>query len=107
MNKDKYLIENGRFVKATTWKLFKFKCKNWFKKWKLVDSSKFRIIPFSEMGRFFELTPQEKKDAEKIYKEKGTISYEFYPCGGIGWGVRVHLLDTKDETINITDITSW
>lgn len=107
MNKDVYLIENGKFVKATKWKLFKRDFKNWFKKWKLVNSSKFRIIPLSEIGRFFELTAQEKKDAEKIYKEKGTISYEFYPCGGIGWGVRVHLLDNNNKIINITDYNNW
>lgn len=103
---EKYLIEDGKWVRANKWKLFKFNCRHWFKKWKLVDSSKCRIIPFSEMGRFFELTSQEKKDAEKLYKEKGTISYEFYPCGGIGWGIKIHVLKTN-EIIDITDVDSW
>lgn len=106
MNRDEYLIENGKFIKVTKWKRFKLNCKNWFKKWKLVDSSKFRIIPFSETGRFFKLTAQEKEDAEKIYKEKGTIAYTFYPCGGIGWGVKVCVLDTGEE-IDITDYSCF
>ena len=43
---------------------------------------------------------------KKIFKEKGTISYEFYPCAGIGWGVRLHVLKTG-EIIDITDVESW
>lgn len=106
INNKHYIIEDGKIVKATKWKLFKFNCKKLIKRWKLVDSFIYRIIPRSEMRRFFELTPQEKIDADKVYEEKGSISYEFYPCDGLGWGVRVHVLKTG-EIINITDVSNW
>ena len=43
---------------------------------------------------------------QKIYKEKGTIAYIFYPCGGIAWGVKVRVLNTGEE-IDITDVSCW
>lgn len=57
------------------------------------------------MKRYFSLSPKEYEDAEKIYKEKGTIEYIFYPCG-IAWGVKVKVVKTGEE-INITDVETW
>ena len=104
--KNSYLIEDGRFIKATKWKLFKREIGKQLKRWKLVDKYSNKIVPNSELKRYFSLSPQEYKDAEKIYKEKGTIAYIFYPCGGIAWGVKVRVLDTNEE-IDITDVTCW
>ena len=106
MKEEKYLLENGKWTKATKWKIFKQKIKSEIKRWKLVDKYSNRIVPIDDMKRYFSLSPQEYKDAEKIYKEKGTIAYIFYPCGGIAWGVKVRVLDTNEE-IDITDITCW
>jgi hypothetical protein len=102
----KYLIEDGRFVKATKWKLFKREIRRQLKRWKLVDKYSNRIVPIDDMKRYFSLSPIEYERAEKIYKEKGTIAYIFYPCGGIAWGVKVRVLDTNEE-IDITDVTCW
>ena len=104
--KNDYLIENGRFVKATKWKLFKQEIRRQLKRWKLVDKYSNKIVPNSELKRYFSLSPIEYERAEKIYKEKGTIAYIFYPCGGIAWGVKVRVLDTNEE-IDITDVTCW
>ena len=82
------------------------KIKHWFNKWKLVDVSRFTVDPYPYPYTRFELTPKQMEEANKIYKEKGTIEYTFYPCGGIGWGIKVHDLKTK-ETFDITDIESW
>ena len=104
--KNSYLLENGRFVKATKWKLFKSELKSQLKRWKLVDKYSNRIVPSSDWERHFVLTPKELEDAKNIYKEKGAISYEFYPCAGIAWGVRVRVLKTG-EVIDISDVDSW
>ena len=83
------------------------KVKSWFNKWKFVDKSKYNIIPQSEMKRHFVLSKKQYEESEKLYKEeKRTISYEFYPCGGIGWGVKIHDMKTN-ETFNITDTSVW
>jgi len=106
MKKEKYIIENGQWIKATKLKLFKHNIKKNLKRWKLVDKYSNKIIPSSELGRYFSLSPIEYEQAQKLFKEKGTLSYEFYPCG-IGWGIRVHCLDKNNEIIDITDVTCW
>lgn len=78
--------------------------KNWFKKWKIVDTSCNNVIPHNILT--FWLTPQQMKDADRIYKEKGTIEYTFYPCGGIGFGCKVKVWKTN-EYIDITDVSNW
>lgn len=104
--KESYLIQDGRWVKATKWMLFKHQLKLQLKKWKIVNSYENRIIPIDDMKRHFTLSPVEYEQAEKIYKEKGTIAYIFYPCAGIAWGVKVKVLDTGEE-IDITDVSCW
>ena len=101
-----YNKRKNKYIKATKWYLFWRSIKYWFTKWKLVNTSKYCLIPWNDRKKQFTLSDEEYKDANKIYKEKGTISYEFYPCG-IGWGVRVHLLDKNNEIIDITDIKTW
>lgn len=101
--KNEYLFEDE---KVTKWKLFKREIRRQLKRWKLVDKYSNKIIPNSELGRYFILTPKEFKEAQKLYKEKGTLSYEFYPCAGIAFGVRVKVLET-DEVIDISDYGSW
>lgn len=101
-----YIVEDGRFVKANKWKLFKHNLKRQLKRWKLVDKCSNRVIPIDDMKRHFTLSPIEYEEAQKIYKEKGTIEYVFYPCGGISWGVKVRVLKTGEE-IDITDVTCW
>jgi hypothetical protein len=61
--KNSYLLENGRFVKATKWKLFKFELKSQLKRWKLVDKYSNRIVPSSDWERHFVLTPKELENA--------------------------------------------
>ena len=104
--KEYYIIQDGKWTKANKWMLFKFRLKNEIKRWKLVDKYSNRIIPIDDMKRHFTLSPIEYEQAEKIYKEKGSIEYIFYPCGGIGWGVKVKVIKTGEE-IDITDITCW
>lgn len=106
MKKEEYLLEDGKWVKATKWKIFKQKIKFEIKRWKLVDKYSNRIVPIDDMKRYFSLSPIEYERAKKIYKEKGTIAYIFYPCGGIAWGVKVRVLNTNEE-IDITDVSTW
>jgi len=108
MEKEIYLVnKEGRMFKATKIDLIKHRIKSWFKKWKFIDSSKYKLIPRSELGKWFGMSEEEYKESEKLYKEEGrTLSYEFYPCSGIGWGIRVHDLKTK-ETFDITDYNNW
>lgn len=108
MNKETWIYSKHKnsYIKATKWNLFWHKIKWKFIKWKLVDTSKYCLIPWEDRKKQFTLSNKEYEVSQKIYKEKGTISYEFYPCGGIGWGVKVKVLDTN-EVINITDVSSW
>ena len=77
----------------------------WCGKWKVVDTSKYEIELPGTRERF-ELTPAQKARADQIYKDKGTIEYTFYPCGGIGWGCKVKVWSTG-EYIDITDVSNW
>lgn len=106
MEKEVYLIKNGRWVKANKWMFFKHCLKMKLKKWKIVNSYSNKIIPLDDMKRYFMLTPLEYNKSQQIYKDKGTIEYTFYPCGGIAWGVKVRILKTNEE-IDITDVDSW
>lgn len=101
-----YNKRKNSLIKATKWNLFWNKIKWKFTKWKLVDTSKYDLVPWEDKKRYFILSPKEYEDAEKLYKEKGTISYEFYPCAGIAWGVKIHVLKT-DEIIDISDVSTW
>lgn len=106
MNKETWIFKNNKWVKATKWDLFWRPIKHKFTKWKLVDTSKYWIIPEDDRKLHFILSEKEYEEAEKLYKEKGTISYEFYPCAGLGWGVKIRVVKT-DEIIDITDVTNW
>lgn len=81
------------------------KIKRFFKRWKIVDTRKYNLDPIKHNLRF-ELTDQQVRDSERIYKEKGTIEYTFYPCGGIGFGCKVKVWKTG-EYIDITDCSNW
>lgn len=107
MNKEIRVFKNNKWVKATKWDLFWRPIKHKFIKWKLVDTSKYCLIPRNGIGRgVFTLSDKEYEESEKLYKDKGTISYEFYPCNGIGWGVKIHVLKTG-EIIDITSYDNW
>ena len=106
MKNETWIYKNKKYVKATKWDLFWRNLKYKFTKWKLIDTSKYDLIPWENKKRYFILSPKEYANAEEIYNNKGTISYEFYPCAGIGWGVKVHVLKTK-EIIDISDINTW
>lgn len=93
------------WFKATKLNLFWYKLKYKFSKWKLINNYDYEIIPKKNLRMYFKLSPSERKKADKIFKEKGTISYEFIPSG-IGWIVKVHVLKTN-ELINITDYSTW
>lgn len=96
----------NKFIKATKWLLFKHRLIHWFTKWKLVNRDNYCLVPWEDSKKQFMLSDKEYKDAQKIYKNKGTISYEFYPCAGLAWGVKVHVNKTG-ETIDITDVSTW
>ena len=106
MTKTWITTKDGKIIKANRWDLFKYKIRSLFTRYRLVDTRKFKIQPREAMSRQFTMTEKEKALADKIYKEKGTIQYIFYPCAGIGWGVKVKVLKT-DEIIDITDVDSW
>lgn len=93
-------------IKTTKWDLFWRKIKNLRTRFKIVDTHKWCLVPWEDRRKQFTLSDKEYEDAKKLYEEKGTISYEFYPCGGIGWGVRIHTLNTN-EIIDITDYNNW
>lgn len=98
--------KKNKYIEATKWDLFWHRFKHKFTKWKLIDTSKYCLLPWNDKKKQFSLSNKEYEDAKKLYEEKGTISYEFYPCGGIGWGIKIHILKTK-EIIDITDVTKW
>lgn len=105
MKKEIWIYKKGHYIKATRWDLWIRNLKNLKNRFKIVDTNKYCLIPWEDKKRQFALTDKEYEDAQKLYKEKGALSYEFFPCGGIGWGVRVH---TKTgEIIDITDVDSW
>lgn len=107
MEKEIWIHYKDKWIKnPSKWIMFKRNLKLWCKKWKLIDKSENRIIPNSEMKRYFSLSPQEYEDSEKIYKEKGTLEYIFYPCAGLAWGVKVKVIKTG-EIIDITDVSCW
>ena len=97
------IYKNGKFVKATKLDIILNSIKYWFTKWKLINSSKYFII--SNKSSIFILSSKQQEESEKIYKEKGTISYEFYPTV-IGWGLRIHCLK-NNEIIDITDYSTF
>ena len=101
-----YNERKNQFVKATKWMLFKRKFIRFFTRWKLVNKDKYCLVPWRDQKKQFTLSDKEYEDAKKIYKEKGTLAYIFYPCSGIAWGVKVRVLDTFEE-IDITDVSSW
>ena len=107
MKKEIWINYKGKWIKnPSKWILFKRKLKSLLKRWKIVDTYKYWIVPELDRNRHFILTEKEYNKACEVYKEKGTITYEFYPCGGIGWGVKIHVLKTN-EIIDITDVDSW
>lgn len=107
MEKEIWINHKGKWIKnPSKWILLKRAIKDYLRRWKIVDKWKYRIIPHSEMGRYFSMSPKEKEEADKLYKEKGTLAYEFYPCGGIAWGVRVKVVKTG-EIIDITNYDCW
>ena len=107
MEKEIWIHYKDKWIKnPSKWVMFKRNLKLWCKKWKLIDKSENRIIPNSEMKRYFSLSPKEYEDAEKIYKEKGTLEYIFYPCAGLAWGVKIKVIKTG-EIIDITDVSCW
>lgn len=76
---------------------------NIFKKWKLVDTTKYNIIPGNTT--YFWLSDKENEDAKRIRKEKGDISYIF-TYTGIGISLKVKVIKTG-EIIDITDYSTW
>ena len=51
-----WINHNGKWIKnPSKWIMFKRDIKLWCKKWKLVDKSENKIIPQSEMKRYFSL----------------------------------------------------
>ena len=96
----------NRFIKPNSLQLFMFRLRRLITRYKIVNTSKYCLIPWNDKKKQFTLSDKEYKDAKEIYKNKGTISYEFYPCAGLAWGIRVHVLETK-EIIDITDVSNW
>lgn len=107
MKKEIWINYNGKWIKnPSVWIILKRKIKFLFKRWKLIDTTKYWIISNNERKFHFVLSEKEYEEANKIYKEKGTISYEFYPCSGLGWGIKIHVLK-NNETFDITSYDNW
>ena len=102
------MIKNGISM-TSLWYKIKYwirKIKYWIRRYKILDTWKYRYYPLSEADLYFRLSPIERLKADKILEEKGNIEYIFYPCGGIGWGVKVKVWKTN-EYIDITDVSCW
>lgn len=108
MTKEIWIQYKGKYIKnPSKWIMFKWNLRNWFTKWKIIDKTCYKLIPIDELDRWFSLSFKEYKEADRLYKEEHrTLSYEFYPCAGIGWGIRVHDLDTE-EIFDITSYDNW
>ena len=102
---DILIYKKGKMVKATKYDLFIRKITHIFNKWKIVNTSKYCLVPWNDCKKQFTLSDKEYKESKKVFKDKGTISYEFYPTG-IGWGIRIHVEKTG-EIIDITDVSKW
>lgn len=103
---ESYYMIDHKLVKVTKWMKFKRLIHDWVNRFKLVDTWKYKLIPHTDSKYYFKLSSKEYENAEKIYDEGNTISYEFYPIGGIAWGVRVKILESG-EVIDISDTESW
>lgn len=97
-----YDFKNEKWTKASRWLVFKTKLLNIFRRYKIIDTWKYKPIRYSDFKYYFRLSNKEYERAKNIYKKRGNISYEFYPIGGIDWGLRVRVLKT-DKVIDITD----
>lgn len=71
-------------------------------RWQIVDTKKYELVSIERRAkrRVFELSEEETKASEKLYKEKGTLRFIFTPTG-IGNIVEVEALKTG-EKINIS-----
>ena len=76
---------------------------HWIKKWKLVDKSKYSIIP-SHLTKFV-LSEKQEKQVEQLYEEKGSMDYYFHYTG-IGIVFEVKIWETG-EVIDLTDYDTW
>lgn len=99
-----WIYKKGKLVKRTKWDLFWKKIK-YYTRLKIVNINKYYLIPSNNMKRYFSLSKKQYEQAKEIYKNKGTISYEFIPTG-IDYIVVVKVLDTN-EKIDITDYDTW
>lgn len=108
MEKEVWINYNGKWIKnPSKWILFKRWLKFTKKRWKIIDTSKYWIIPEDERKYHFILSEKEYEESERLYKEEHrTLSYEFYPCAGLGYGIRVHDLKTE-EIFDITTYDNW
>jgi len=100
-----YNKKSKTYIKLNKWTSFKQKIKKLITRYKIADTWKYKLVPYEDSKYYFKMSPKEYEDAKRIYKEKGTISYEFYPCGGVGWGLRLHA--KCGEVIDVTDYNSW
>lgn len=78
------------------------KIKNFFTRWKLIDTKKYRYESWEEVKKHirFQLSEEETIKAREIRNKNGTVRYIFTPTG-IGDIVEVEVLKTG-EKINIT-----
>ena len=79
---------------------------NWIKslrRWKIVDTHKYQLIPFSDGRYYFRLSKNEYDKAKEISKQFGHITYEFCP-DGICYGLKIH---TSNKVFDITDYDKY
>lgn len=81
------------------------KIKNYFKKWKLVDTTKYAVEPIVPKTYKFVLTEKQQAQVDELYDSKGSMDYIFY-FTGIGTGFKVKLWKTN-EYIDLTDYDTW
>lgn len=96
------LVKTGQLM---IMKRFITKIKRLFKRYQIVDRYKYDLIYKKDWGLYFVMSKKEREEADKIYKEKGNITYEFCPTG-IGYGLNIHVVKTG-EVIDITDYDTW
>lgn len=106
-NYEKCIFYRGRFLKHPLTfgdKMFIIwdNIKRFLTRWKIVDTKKYTLVSNERRAkrRVFELSEEETKTSEKLYKEKGTLRFIFTPTG-IGDIVEVEAIKTG-EKINIS-----
>lgn len=103
MTKYEFDFKEMRFKKVSRFSSLINKIKRKLFKYKIVNKSKYNIIPKSEF--IIRLSEKEYKESERIYKSEGAIDYIIIPTG-IGNRVQVRIRNSG-KIVELTDYKNW